>query len=240
LKLDSPTAHVSVLGDWVVVRDRHSSSIDVKMDTSNLSQVLKNLDYAGGIADGKGHVELIAMWDGPLSGYALEKFNGTLRFNIENGRVLEIEPGAGRLFGLLSVQALPRRLSLDFSDLFEKGYGFDKMEGKFSINEGNAYTDNFHLDGPAARIEVKGRVGLAQRDYDQLVTVIPHVSSSLPVAGIIAGGPTLGAAMLLAEKLLKPGIEDIVTTQYSVKGSWSDPVIERLQRQGQSGQAERK
>lgn len=233
--LDSPTAQIAIRGDWVVVKGAHSSSVDIKTDTGNLGQVLKNLEYVGGISGGKGHVELIALWDGPLGAFALERLDGTLRLNIDDGQVLDIEPGAGRFFGLLSVQALPRRLSLDFSDLFKKGFSFDKLSGQFSIDSGNAYTEDFYLAGPAARIEMKGRVGLASRDYDQLVTVTPHVSSGLPVAGALAGGPVVGAAMLLAEKLLKPGIDDIVTVQYSVKGDWNNPVVERLPKQGSTG-----
>ena len=235
MKLDSPTAQIAIRGDWVVVAGAHSSSVDIKTDTANLGQLLKNLEYVGGIEGGKGRVELIALWHGPLSAFALEKLDGTLRLDIENGQILDIEPGAGRLFGLLSVQALPRRLSLDFSDLFKKGFGFDKLSGQFSIDGGNAYTEDFYLAGPAARIEMKGRVGLASHDYDQLVTVTPQVSSGLPVAGALAGGPVVGAAIFLAEKLFKPGIDDIVTVQYSVKGDWSNPVVERLPKQGQTG-----
>ena len=139
-----------------------------------------------------------------------------------------MEPGAGRILGLLSVQALPRRLLGDFSDLFRKGFYFDTLAGSFAIENGNAQTDNLHMVGPSARIETRGRLGLAAEDYDQRVTVIPNFSAGLPVAGVLAAGVGAGAALLLAEKILKPGIDKITQVEYRITGPWANPNVERL------------
>lgn len=131
--------------------------------------------------------------------------------------------------GLLSFQALPRRLSLDFSDLFQKGFAFDRIEGNFVIENGQAETDNLFMDGPSAHILARGRVGLAAEDYDQRVTVIPNMSGGLPLAAALAGGVVPGAAMLLVERLFKPQIDNVGRVEYQVTGPWSAPVVERVE-----------
>jgi uncharacterized protein YhdP len=153
--------------------------------------------------------------------------DGKLHLVIKDGQLLNVKPGAGRVFGLVSLHTLPRRLSLDFSDLFKKGYAFDRVEGNFVLSDGDAYTSDLFIEGPAARIDISGRIGLADEDYDELITVVPHVSSSLPIAGAIAGGPVVGAAILLAEHLLGDELEKhtkFAHKQYTVTGPWADPV----------------
>jgi uncharacterized protein YhdP len=147
--------------------------------------------------------------------------------NIKDGRFVDIEPGAGRVFGLLSINELQRRLRLDFSDLFKKGFTFDEISGDFQLSRGDAFTDNTVIKGPAARIAITGRTGLVRRDYEQLITVTPHLTSSLPLAGAIAN-PGVGAALFLAQKLFESQIDAITRYQYTVRGDWDKPVIERV------------
>jgi uncharacterized protein YhdP len=145
---------------------------------------------------------------------------------------VDVEPGAtGRVLGLLSVSSLPRRLTLDFSDLFADGFSFDTINGSFLVDSGNAYTNDLVVDGPAARIDISGRVGLVDKDYDQLVSVTPYIKSGLSLAGALAGGPAVGAVMIVAETLLKDKLEPLnklARKQYTVTGPWTDPVVTRL------------
>ncbi|HUM90904.1 MAG TPA: AsmA-like C-terminal region-containing protein, partial [Candidatus Competibacter sp.] len=155
--------------------------------------------------------------------------DGALKFRVGPGQLRDINPGLGRMIGMLSVQNLTRRLSFDFSDLFQPGMGFDRISGDFTFKRGQAYTDNMLIEAPAARIEIQGRTGLRTRDYDQTITVIPQFGGTLPVAGAIAGGPVVGAAVFVAERLLQKDIERATRYRYSLKGSWDDPVMEYLQ-----------
>ena len=100
------------------------------------------------------------------------------------------------------------------------------------LDNGNAYTNDLVINGPAARIEISGRIGLANNDYDELVTVIPSMTSSIPIAGAIAGGPAVGAALFVAERLLGDELEKASTfthRHYSVTGPWSDPVFTKIE-----------
>ena len=139
-----------------------------------------------------------------------------------------IEPGAGRLFGLLSVSALPRRLSLDFSDVFQKGLAFDSLGGDFQLYEGDAFTDSLALSGPAAKILIVGRTGIAKRDYDQIAVVSTNIGRSLVLSGAFAAGPGVGAAVWLFSEIFKDPLTDISRVSYQITGSWDDPKIERV------------
>lgn len=165
--------------------------------------------------------------------FSWANLNGTLHMQVHKGQLLDIEPKAGRLFGLLSFQSLPRRLSLDFTDLFGKGMAFDRIEGTFDITGGNAFTNDLHLRGPSADVAIAGRTGLAVQDYDQIVTVTPQVTESLPVAGALFGpvGIGVGAVIYLAGEIfdsITQGIGDLLQYQYTVTGSWDNPVIEKI------------
>jgi uncharacterized protein (TIGR02099 family) len=229
LLLSSRHMRIDAKGDWRVTAAGQSSAFTIKFDSGDFGAALAQLGYADTIDDGKGHFDINARWDGPPTAFALEKLDGSMRMTVEDGRLLDVEPGAGRIFGLLSLQALPRRLSLDFSDFFRKGFSFDRIEGNFVIKDGSALTRDLTMDGPAAKIAVDGRIDLAARVYDQTVVVIPSVASGLPVAGVVAGGVGVGAVILLMEKVFKPDIERMTRVTYRVTGSWGDPVIERLQ-----------
>jgi uncharacterized protein YhdP len=229
LLLSSRHMRIDAKGDWRVTAAGQTSAFAIKFDSGDFGAALARLGYAGTVDDGKAHFDINARWDGPPTAFALEKLDGSLRMKIEDGRLLDVEPGAGRIFGLLSLQALPRRLSLDFSDFFRKGFSFDGIEGNFIIKDGSALTRDLSLDGPAGKIAVDGRIDLAAREYDQTVVVTPSVSSGLPVAGAVVGGVGVGAVMLLMEQMLKPNIERLTRVTYRVTGNWNNPEVERLQ-----------
>lgn len=230
LLLVAKNMRIDARGDWRVSgATGQASAFTIKFDSSDFGAALTRLGYAGTVDEGEGHIDINARWDGPPTAFALAQLDGSMRMTVKDGRLLDVEPGAGRIFGLLSLQALPRRLSLDFSDFFRKGFSFDRIEGSFIIKDGGAQTRDLAMDGPAARITVAGGIDLAARTYDQTVVVTPNVAAGLPVAGAVAGGVGVGAVILLMEKIFKPNIERLTRVSYRVTGSWSDPVVERLQ-----------
>ncbi|MBI3773842.1 MAG: TIGR02099 family protein [Gammaproteobacteria bacterium] len=227
LELNSEHASLKAGGSWNRVGKTHTSALDVDLEIRDLGSVLGGLGYNSAVRKGEGRGQISLRWPGPIFEPDVKRMEGTMRFDVNDGSLLEVEPGAGRLFGLLSIQALPRRLTLDFRDFFSKGFSFDYMRGGFEIEDGNAVIQDFVLDGPAAKVTMQGRVGLDARDYDQQVVVMPHVSTGLPLVGVVAGGLGVGAAVLLAEKLFKSRIAEASEIHYSITGSWDAPVIKR-------------
>lgn len=228
LKAQSPLHALDLHGNWEADDGKQQSAFSLSFDSGDVGETLRSLGYADVVKDGKMHTDMNLTWPGSPADFALARAAGSVRFKIKDGRLLEVNPGAGRILGLLSLQALPRRLSLDFSDLFKKGLAFDQIQGDFAIENGVARTDNLTMDGPSARIIARGKVGLATEDYDQRIVVIPNVSAGLPLAGALAGGVAGGAAALLVERLLKQQINQIGRIEYQVTGPWSAPVVERV------------
>ena len=214
-------------GDWRDEGGESVSQFDVTINNGRLEKLLKAFDYREEISGGDLSGSLRASWQGAPWDFQPERVEGKLYLLIKDGRLLNVKPGAGRVFGLVSLHTVQRRLSLDFSDLVKKGFTFDRIEGNFVLDDGDAYTNDLFIEGPAARIDISGRIGLADKDYDELISVAPHLSSSLPLAGAIAGGPAVGAALLVAQRLLGKQLEQAARLgykQYSVTGPWSDPV----------------
>jgi uncharacterized protein YhdP len=159
----------------------------------------------------------------------LGRASGTLELQADDGQLLTVQPGAGRVLGLLSVAALPRRLRLDFHDVTDKGLSFDSLHGSFDVKSGNAHTQNLLLRGPTADIGIVGRVGLGDRDYDQTAVVTGDVGSALPIAGAaIAANPVVGAALLLFTQVFKEPLKGATRAYYHIGGSWDDPQVERV------------
>lgn len=226
--LNPKATSIVASGGWYISGAGHNSSIQAHIKSSDVGKTLKELGYVGAVAGGEGEADLQLRWPRAFHDVEVSQVNGSMNMSLKNGQLLEIDPGAGRLFGMLSLQTLPRRLFLDFSDVFSKGFGFDSIKGAFNIEDGNAYTKNLKLDGPAAKIEIKGRVGLAQQDYDQTVTVTPRVSESLPVIGALTSTPQVGAVILFFQKIFQPGIEEATKNQYTITGKWNDPIIKKV------------
>lgn len=234
LRVQGREFDASVTGNWQETGEQQVSRFKIELHSPNLGTMLKAMGYEEvALKGGETRMKIDAVWRGAPTDFSLEQMNGYLELKIANGRLLDVNPGpAGRAFGLVSLAALPRRLKLDFSDLFKKGLAYDRIEGSFTIDNGDAYTNDLYMESPAARIDVAGRVGLASRDYDQLVTVTPEVSSTLPIAGAIAGGP-IGAAVgaaaaIIAEKVFKSEMRQVIRRQYLVTGGWDNPSVERL------------
>jgi uncharacterized protein YhdP len=126
------------------------------------------------------------------------------------------------------VSALPRRLSLDFSDVLVEGMEFDKITGKYRLANGILFTKDTRIDGPAAKVKVSGKTGIISRDYDQIIRVTPKIRQTLPLLGVVAASTTVGWGLLLLQNLFKKSIDDAVEIEYKVTGSWDDPQIELL------------
>jgi len=233
LVFNNDALQVAASGAWELRDGLHRSRFSIDVKGKALGDLLATFGYdAANIEGGRTSLALEADWLGTPSEFTLDRLDGSLGLKVGKGRFLDIDPGGGRLFGLLSLQTLPRRLSLDFSDLFEKGFAFDRIEGWFELEKGNAYTNSLLMEGPSAKVEISGRTGLAAKDYDQLAVVTPALSDSIPIASALFGpaGIGVGAAIYLGQKMFKEvpaQVDRFLRRQYAVTGPWSDPKVEK-------------
>ncbi|MCP5305175.1 MAG: TIGR02099 family protein [Chromatiaceae bacterium] len=198
------------------------------VDTAALGDLLVDLGYSRQIEDAAAQIAFRLRWPGSPAQLHRATLEGALELDIGAGRLVELDPGVTRVVGLLNLNALTRRLRLDFSDFYKKGYSFDSIKGAFHFANGTAQTDDLTVRGPTGRIEVNGSADLLAETLDQKVTVIPNLDATLPIAGTIAGGPVAGVAVLVAQRLMTKQVDQIYRFEYALSGPWAQPEVRQL------------
>lgn len=168
-------------------------------------------------------------WQGSPFDVALAKLNGTLQAKLGSGSLIDVDPGIGRLLGLLDAQRLPTRLALDFRDMTVKGVAFDAITGNFSLDHGVLQTHDTLIEAAAMVAGIEGSLDLRHKTLNHTVTVVPNLRSTLPLVGAALGGVGGGAAMLLFNSLTQTSAAHQVETanglRYRVTGAWDAPNI---------------
>jgi uncharacterized protein (TIGR02099 family) len=204
-----------------------STQSDVRMDISNLDGFMSRIGYPGTLRQGKAHADAKLSWHGAPTSIDFETLNGTFAMDAKDGQFNKLEPGVGRLLGIVSLQSIPRRISLDFRDVFSAGFAFDTIAGNFTVRQGVMTTDNLSVRGPAARVHMRGKIDLAQETQQLTVRVQPSLSDSIAVGAMLAN-PVIGAVTWATQKLLADPIEQVFSYDYLVSGSWNSPKFEKL------------
>jgi uncharacterized protein (TIGR02099 family) len=222
---------MSAAGEWVRSAGATRSSLRVDFDATSLGQMLDTLGYKGMVEGGKTRATLTGSWPGSPGAFALATLSGSLKADIGAGRLVSVEPGGGgRVLGLLSLAEIPRRLTLDFSDFFQKGFAFNTVKGDFVFADGLARTDNLHIDGPAAEIRVTGTTGMRDKVYDQRVEVLPKAGGVLPAIGFLAGGPAGAAVGAVAQAMFQKPLKQTTRVVYRVTGPWEKPDVKVVEK----------
>ncbi len=215
---------LNLSGQWVNTPNKPESHFNFSLDAIEVGSLLAETGITQNLKGADAIIKGQLQWDGGPHRVSMQNMEGELHADIGKGSILEVDPGIGRIFGLLNLTALQRRLSLDFSDLYGKGFSFDRMKGTFQFKDGNATTEGFQIDGPAAKIVIAGRTGLVKHDLDQDIIVIPQVTSSVTLATTIAN-PVAGAALFLAQKIMGEDFNKITSYQYQATGTWDEPLF---------------
>ncbi|MFT3742508.1 MAG: YhdP family protein [Gammaproteobacteria bacterium] len=232
--LTSSYFNLNAKGMWLGVGNNQQSMITGNFNSQNMGAALKAWGVTGSLKGAKGDGNFNLSWLGPLYDPDFAKLNGQFSFNFKSGRIVNIsqgseaEMGIGRILNLLSLQNLPRRLSLDFSDLFAEGFPFDTLKGNFRIQNGNAISNDTSLNGPIAKVDMTGKISLGNKTYDLTLIITPYVTASLPVVATIAGGPVAGAAAWVANKVFGKVVNQLTAQSYHVTGPWDNPQMDKI------------
>jgi uncharacterized protein (TIGR02099 family) len=238
LETSAPSFTVKGSGSWFMEAGGVRTRLAAELASTDFGATISALGYRGAVDAKKAHIKGDLWWPGGPSGDVIGRLNGTLRLSLEDGQLRDVEPGAGRMLGLLSVAQIPRRLALDFRDVTDEGLAFNTVKGDFDVRSGNAYTQNLLLKGPAVNVGIVGRTGLAAEDYDQTMVVSGNTSGPLAVAGALAAGPVVAAGVLVLSQLFKDQLEGLARVYYQVRGPWSAPVVQRIAAPPTQGQTQ--
>jgi uncharacterized protein (TIGR02099 family) len=222
LNVSNADSTLTADGIWQNWTRNPNTSLNFVLKVDNIGKALKRFGQPDAVKGGTAEIEGLLSWAGSPHEFETTGLSGNFKLIASKGQVVKVQPGVGRLFGLLTLQSLPRRLSLDFRDLFSDGFAFDKISANAKINNGILRSDDFFMTGPAAEAKISGETNLKTETQNLRIQVIPHVSDSLSLAAL-AGGPIVGAAAFVVQKILKDPFNKIASSEYVITGTWDNP-----------------
>lgn len=216
-------------GGWQYSRGQHKTNMSVTLSSNNFGEMLTDLGFAAIIDKGVAKTVSNINWQSSPARFSLAKLNGTIQLNIKDGNIKEVDAEAGRLLGLFSLSALPRKLFGDFKGTFKSGFSFDSANGEITLEDGDAYVEDFEISSTVAEIFVSGRTGLVDRDYENVVEVIPEVGEGLAgITALLVNLPA-GIGLWLVDKITGEQFNEASTRTYEISGTWDKPEIQKLE-----------
>lgn len=229
VEVNNEDGSMDASGRWRRLPGQAETQADFRIDAKNLERMLGRMGYADTIRRGNATLSGKLSWNGSPFRIDYPSLAGNLKLEAAGGQFVKLEPGVGRLLGILSLQSLPRRITLDFRDIFSQGFAFDAIGGDFNVAKGIMDTEELQIRGPSARVLMRGKVNLGNETQDLVVRVQPAVGESIAVGTMIAN-PVAGAVVWAAQKLFKDPLDQAFAFEYGVSGSWADPKVEKLNR----------
>ena len=226
LNLSAPDGTLTATGSWAADGPKlRRTRLDFVMDIKDSGQLLTRLGTPGAIRNGHGKLQGKVSWLGSPITLDYPSMTGQMNLQIEKGQFLKTEPGAARLLGVLSLQALPRRLMLDFSDVFGEGFAFDFVRGDVRIEQGVASTNNFQMKGVSAGAVIEGSADIAKETQNLKVVVVPEINTSAATLYMAAINPLVGLTTYLSQLVLNKPLTKAGTSVFLIDGSWSNPRV---------------
>jgi len=233
LLIENPDGKISGSGQWK--REPGSQARRMTMaltvDVSNAGNLLNRFGMAGTMKNGSGKISGNLTWLGSPFAIDYPSLSGDLQLSADKGQFLKAEAGAGRLLGVMSLQALPRRISLDFRDIFSQGFAFDSIRASAAISKGVVSTHDFKMTGVNASVLIEGEVDLRSETQDLHVLVLPQLNAeSASVLYAFIASPAIGIATLVGQWVLRHPLSKIFSYEYDLTGSWADPQVKKHER----------
>lgn len=238
LRMVNADGQLDATGNWLAVnrgpvptaKPQQRASFDFTLDLHNSGGLLGRLGMAQTLKGGKGKLTGQVSWLGSPLEPNPPTMSGELSVDIQEGQFLKVDPGMAKLLGVLSLQSLPRRLVLDFRDVFQQGFAFDAIDGDVSIKQGVANTRNLRMRGVQAVVMMEGQADLARETQNLHVFVVPEVNAGTASLAYAVINPAIGLGTFIAQVLLRKQVAEASTRQFSITGSWADPQVERVER----------
>jgi uncharacterized protein YhdP len=232
LNITVPEASFKASGKWVTSREgaqKAGTDMNFKLDISDAGELLNRLGTKDALRGGGGKLEGQVNWQGSPLTLHYPSLTGRFNVNIGRGQFLQAEPGVAKLLGVLSLQALPRRLLLDFRDVFSAGFAFDSIRGDVTIQQGIASTQNLQMKGVNAVVQMEGTSDIARETQNLRVLILPEVDPG--TASLLAGlalNPAIGLSTFIAQLVLKQPLLRVNTQEFLIDGTWADPKVTKV------------
>jgi len=230
--VSNPDAQLTGSGQWQpgAGAGRQRMVMDFKLELADSGAALERLGFGGTLRGGKGRMNGQLSWAGSPLSLHVPSLDGRINLALDAGQFLKAGPGAGRLLSVLSLQALPRRLLLDFRDVFQEGFAFDNVTGDVTIDDGVASTNNLRMRGLQAAVLMEGHADIGRETQNLRVLVVPEINAGTASLAFAVINPAIGLGSFLAQLFLRRPLMAANTREFTVQGSWADPQVERVER----------
>ena len=239
LQLTRPEARLSARGNWAPTAAltapgqaaaARRTALQLRLDIDDAGALLERFGFAGVLLGGRGRLEGSLGWVGSPLTLHTPTLSGELDLDLQRGQFLKADPGIAKLLGVLSLQSLPRRLTLDFRDVFSEGFAFDHVRGRVQLARGVASTRNLQMRGVSAAVLMEGSADLVRETADLTAVVVPELNAG--TASLLAAlvNPVTGLSTFLAQWVLRQPLQAATTQVFRITGPWDDPQIERVAR----------
>lgn len=236
LSLENPQAELRGTGRWAAKggsAGASETSMDLTLQVRSGEGLLDRLGYPGLIKDTPGSIQGRLAWDGAPTDFGLRALRGKLALDFESGRFMKVDPGPAKLLSVLNLQSLPKRMTLDFRDIFSEGFGYDRVRGDLQLNQGVAQTQNLRIVGVQASVFIEGSASLINETQNTRVLVLPELNAGLASLGYALVNPAIGLGSFLAQYVLRDPLREILAYEYALSGPWENPVVREVPRSEQ-------
>ncbi len=231
LKITNPDGILDASGSWVSsLGNKQQTKLNYVLNIKDAGKLLDRFGYKGVIRRGKGEMKGEISWDGLPFALDIPSLYGQLSLKIGTGQFLKADAGAARLLSVLSLQSLPRRLNLDFRDIFSKGFAFDDISATAQITKGIMRTENMKMMGANATVLMDGSVDIAKETQNLHVAVIPDFNAATVSLAYGFINPAIGIGTFLAQLFLQKPLMKEMTHEYQITGAWNSPEIREIKR----------
>ena len=239
LQVRTPEATFEASGQWgaVAPNAQRRMALDFQLDLTDSGALLERLGYGKTVRGGKGRLQGQLAWSGSPLSLDVPSLDGQVTVALESGQFLKVDAGAARLLGVLSLQSLPRRLLLDFRDLYQEGFAFDNIAGELRLASGVARITSLRMRGVQAMVLMEGQADLARETQDLRVFVVPEINAGTASLAYAAINPAIGLGTFVAQWLLRRPLIAANTREFRVTGGWDDPKVERIERKSSDAAA---
>lgn len=203
------------------------TAVKIKADIQSAETVLKSLAVEDVLRETPADFDIRLRWQGMPSGFNLETLSGDIAGHAGAGVIVPVEPGAGRLLSLLSMQHLVRRLMLDFRDVAGKGLSFDSITAAATIKNGMYHSEKSTVIGSSATILVGGDIDLVNEILDLRALVLPSINAEGASIALAVLNPAVGIGTLLAQWMLKDQVSQMLSSEYEIRGSFDNPEVKK-------------
>jgi uncharacterized protein (TIGR02099 family) len=228
MRINNPDGTLEASGKYFMADGGAESSVKLKLEISDAGKMLARFGYPESVNKGSGKLDGEFSWRGAPDDFSYAALDGKLNLDTGKGQFLKIDTGAGKLLSILSLQALPKHITLDFNDVFSGGFAFDSINGTAQIKQGMLSSNDFKIEGSSAKVTMSGQIDLIHETQNLRVRILPTVGSSVSLVTAVVGGPVVGLVTLIGNTILGKPLDKLASFEYNVTGTWANPSVVKI------------